>query len=560
MWMYSHCNGMDIYSRYLDVSLYRDKPHSTGIFAKVCNGRFGHYLKDRLEIQRIPYDLSITDMIVKRALIPDLFVELPSEYFVSWDNYPLTGGSEMPENLIPADYNSISILTQGDWSLESLLHPYDEDLKSDFVDRFSGKVPRTLKIQEHPNGDYFRPYEAYFSYWKSYIFVEALDGYEHIDKFLSWETGREILISRFAVVSQQWEENYKDVFTRLSFYRTAKTILTLWEAPRISITYKELSEFIQKVTNCNSELLEQDMEKLLILFGNWKKRQKEGRRYYPQAIELLRQDIYFLLEWLCTLNRKPQKVYFEKWSYNTEPHDIWVQLKEVISYEEFELERRFVRYVPGYAENLKKEIYITDVKSVYARLAEYESFWPWIRAFSDLHDQLVHTSSKRPLVFKQSRILDHLLVLAIRTEILIRAFFRKVAQLEENRDLRLVFNQFSIKLPEKSRERSILCAVADKKTWRQTELSGKPDEIFGNIDLIPRKKKWNKSQHHIFLSILRFVTARNYFAHHSFKDGTLNNQVEDLPGQILVSCLKSVIYMDYIVQKIVSKSGGKSIK
>ena len=212
--------------------------------------------------------------------------------------------------MIPADYNSISILTRGDWSLESLLHPYDEELKSDFVDRFSGEVPRTLKIQEHPNGDYFRPYEAYFSYWKSYIFAEALDGYEHIDKFLSWETGREILISRFAVVSQQWEEEYKDVFTRLSFYRTAKTILTLWKDPRLSTTYKELSEFIQKVTDCNSELLEQDMEKLLILFGHWEKRQKEGRRYYPQAIELLRQDIYFLLEWLCTLNRKPQKSLF----------------------------------------------------------------------------------------------------------------------------------------------------------------------------------------------------------------------------------------------------------
>lgn len=554
MWMYSHCNGMDLYSRYLNVGLYRDTPLAIGSSAKVCHGWFGQYLKDRLEIQRIPYGLSIEDMIVKRALIPDLFVELPSEYFL------LSEDSEMSEALKHADYHRVEISTQGDWSLESLLHPYDGERERDFVDRFSKKIPRTLKKEKHPNGDAFRAYEAYFSYWKSYVFVEALDGYDNIDEFLSWKTGREILISRFTDVSQQWEENYKNVFTRLSFYRTAKTILTLWEAPRISITYQELSEFIQKVTDCNSELLEQDMEKLLILFGDWKKRQKEGRRYYPQAIELLRQDIYLLLEWLCTLNRKPQKVYFEKWSYDIEPHDIWVQLKEVISYEEFELERRFIRNVPIYTEILKTEGYITDVENVYARLAEHESFWPWIRAFSDLHDQLKHTSPKRPLIFKQSRVLDHLLVFAIRTEILIREFFRTATQLEENRDLRLVFNQFSIKLPEKSRERSILCAVVDKKTWRQTELSGKPDEIFGNIDRIPQKKKWNKSQHHIFLSILRFVTARNYFAHHSFKDGTLNNQVEDLPGQILVSCLKSVIYMDYIVQKIVSKSGGKSIK
>ena len=59
----------------------------------------------------------------------------------------------------------------------------------------------------------------------------------------------------------------------------------LGRVSRLSIIYKELSEFIQKVTDCNPELLEQDMEKLLILFGHWENRQKERRRHYPQAIE-----------------------------------------------------------------------------------------------------------------------------------------------------------------------------------------------------------------------------------------------------------------------------------
>ena len=57
--------------------------------AEVCRGRFGRYLKERLKIQRIPYDLSIADMIVERMLIPDLFVWLPSEYFTSWSNFPI---------------------------------------------------------------------------------------------------------------------------------------------------------------------------------------------------------------------------------------------------------------------------------------------------------------------------------------------------------------------------------------------------------------------------------------------------------------------------------------
>ena len=227
------------------------------------------------------------------------------------------------------------IINQGDWSLESLLHPYDkEDLKKDFVDRFSEEVPQIIKEEMHPNGLYFRPYEAYFSYWKSYIFVEALDGYEDIEKFLSWEAGQSVLISRFIDVSQRWEENYKDTFTRLSFYRTAKTILAPCKNSHPPITCKEVSYFIQKVTNCNPELLEQDIEKLLILFRYSMKQLKEGRRYYPQAIELLRQDIYFLLEWLCNLTGTSEEVYFEKWSYRvTWDMQPWVQLKEVISYE-----------------------------------------------------------------------------------------------------------------------------------------------------------------------------------------------------------------------------------
>lgn len=136
---------------------------------------------------------------------------------------------------------------------------------------------------------------------------------------------------------------------------------------------------------------------------------------------------------------------------------------------------------------------------------------------------------------------------------MIRTFFIKADQSEEPWKLQDVFKQFSKKLSERSKERIILGEVSARENWNKTKLSGKPDEIFGNIDQISRKKKWTKFQHHIFLSLLRFVTARNYFAHHSFKDGTLNYHVEKLTEQILTSCLESVIYMDFVVQEIVSK-------
>ena len=49
MWMYCNYNGMDQYSRYLNVSLYMDTSRSTRSSAEVCRGRFGRYLKGKIE-------------------------------------------------------------------------------------------------------------------------------------------------------------------------------------------------------------------------------------------------------------------------------------------------------------------------------------------------------------------------------------------------------------------------------------------------------------------------------------------------------------------------------
>ena len=182
-------------------------------------------------------------------------------------------------------------------------------------------------------------------------------------------------------------------------------------------------------------------------------------------------------------------------------------------------------------------------------LAKHESFWPWIRAFTDLHGSL---NPGVPISFRQVRVLDYLLVITVRTEVLIRSIFRTSFVEEDQRDFRLVFNQFSQRFPESSPERRVLGTVADQENWKHTELSGKPDDIFGNIDTLVPKQNWSKSMHHIFTSILRFVTARNYFVHHSFKDESLNNQVSDLARKVLMSCVETAVYIDSITHQHVT--------
>ena len=51
-------------------------------------------------------------------------------------------------------------------------------------------------------------------------------------------------------------------------------------------------------------------------------------------------------------------------------------------------------------------------------------------------------------------------------------------------------------------------------------------------------------------SILSFVTARNYAAHHFCRDDELNNFIDDQPCQIFYSCIASIVFIDTIVQEI----------
>ena len=114
--------------------------------------------------------------------------------------------------------------------MEDILHPYDKDeWKTKFIDNFASAVPSKLTYGRHSNGHNFVPYEAYFNYWKGYIFVEALDGFEDIENFVTQQVGRAAVVARFTDVSAQWEENYRATFSRVSFYRTAVTILTHWK-------------------------------------------------------------------------------------------------------------------------------------------------------------------------------------------------------------------------------------------------------------------------------------------------------------------------------------------
>lgn len=101
-------NDADKYCRYLDAQLFLPPTMNN-----VADGRFEHYLQNMLGITRLPYRISLVDLIKEKVVEPDLFVHLPREYFFNYENFPECPAKFVPslnEELVTAGYHSVYIV------------------------------------------------------------------------------------------------------------------------------------------------------------------------------------------------------------------------------------------------------------------------------------------------------------------------------------------------------------------------------------------------------------------------------------------------------------------
>ena len=326
-------------------------------------------------------------------------------------------------------FSSLSHSNKG-WDHESFLHPYDVLNSKAWRCK---TVPSVFKPEECSDGFKRIPYEAYFRYWRIYIFAEALsDGYDRISRFLPPDEGIERLEERFQETNDHWEKTYKDAFDRLSYYQAAKAMLHTHKTPKRSVSEQENAqylsalEFIQQKLSYTYDMMEEDIETLLGLFHTWEYIAKEEPKYYTQGLVLLRQDVYDLTKWLAIATNSTRDECFERrngWRHYSGTN----YLKHVVCFERFDLERVFAKYTVELSNKKAEKILKTDreqVKVLFDRLSglsDYNSsFGSWVRILSDLQGQLGGTSTKNPISFKETRIVDYLRNFAITTEALIR--------------------------------------------------------------------------------------------------------------------------------------------
>lgn len=411
-----------------------------------------------------------------------------------------------------------------------------------FVQRFKAEIPNRLKPVRSDRNRSFLPFEAYYAYWRCYALAEALTGYLDIETFLGRRRGVPYLFERIAIIDAKFKEKYGDTFSRLSMYRTGASIIHSGHS-KTNLTYQEIGHFFLKKNAATIETLESDLEKLLTLFSRWHEQiERNGRRNLEKPLELLRQDVYHIFEWLCTTTDKGEMYYFDKWSYKNRCANLWAQLQDVISYEAFELKKAFLRSIKFYCKEIQDFGYASNLDDVYERLCEISSFSPWMRSFADLHKSI---NRKGILDFKQPRILDYLIIMTTRTEIVIRSLFTQYSCKEAPSEMSKLFSELAIAVRSKSGAKTLGCLHND---WHKTKLNDKPDEIFEKVDAITDKNGWSSESMYFYKQILRFVTSRNYFAHHSYKDKIINSRNGMVTAAVLKSCVQSLVYLDAILQ------------
>ena len=525
-------------------------------------GHFGQYLKEQFGIEKLPYGITIVEMLERRMIKPDLLIKFPKNA-----NGKRFSDFYSEEILFPSLLHS----NKG-WDPESFLHPCD---LLNFKAWRRKTVPSVFMPEEYSDRVKRIPYEAYFRYWRIYIFAEALsDGYDRIDRFLLYaDEGIGRLEERFQKTNDHWEKTYKDAFDRLSYYQAAKAMLHTQKALKRPVSEQENTQYLsalefiqQEKLSYTSDMMEEDIATLLELFHTWEYKSKEEPKYYMQGLVLLRQDIYDLTKWLAIATNSTWDECFERqngWRHYSEANS----LKHVVRFERFDLEKVFAKYTVELSNKKAKKILKTDrekVKYLFDRLSEYSSFGSWVRILSDLQGQLGGTSTKNPISFKETRIVDYLRNFASTTEALVRQIAVDIEHQTNRLSLLKVFKRLQDKYGEcknptyrDALETVIKELDKDKKVnitdlHDIDDLTKKNESIFSkvnsNYQIVPGSNDVQKQ--FAVHSILSFVTARNYAAHHFCRDDELNNPRDDQSCQIFCSCIASIVFIDTIVQEI----------
>lgn len=518
-------NRSDVYCRYLNIDLPLLPRSST------YNGRFGDELK-KLGMENFPYGIHPSELVFRGILKPALYVELPREFFENWKNFPECPRNGDEDIASTAGMYKLELLPQTYIELREFIHPYDGELHQTFVQKYRAEVPEHFLEHLHSNCSKYIAAEAYLPYWHTYALANSFYSHRHATILLSAEDGKERVLEIIGHSTKRFCDKYATAFDRISWYKTIVTGLQFNES---SHTLGDAFSLAQDYSEVTGDVLKKDLNLLLELDAEWANQIKQhGYLVLNNARKNLSKDIYLIYEQLRLLS-VPAKSIFEEFQ-PSDRHTTMTPLHEVLDDEYYIFRQSFVSYGNFYCTEIEKWGYECS-DSVFDALIQIPGFDAWMRAFHDLHHTL-NAQNSQPATFKQDRIVDALIVMSVRTEVVLREMFRPILQEQSDETIVNFLKKVAIQLPEKEKKVLETCC---SETNKRTKLNKRPSEMFAEIDdFLPQK--WQKNNIHFLHATLKFITARNYFAHHAYKDDELNRGTSKLASEVLQSLLATLLF------------------
>ena len=290
------------------------------------------------------------------------------------------------------------------------------------------------------------------------------------------------------------------------------------------------------------ERLEQAIkDQFLVLAQDWKWANERNCRWVGPAWEMLRRDIYFAVEWLCLLTGKTLDDYLDLWQYTHFGQARWATLKSVLPFEYYTDREYFLRQAPHYLSDfntrlpkhnsLEGERLAAATKRISSRNRHFNSFRS---SFRKLHHELSSQPKQTGCIdFRNRSPLDYYLLLAIRAETCFRSELEANGRLGDNGSLEFYMRELAkeIGLDGKSP------ASFESHHKKFTNLRKMPPNFIEDISEL--RQTDNCSSLPIGQAMLCCLAARNYFAHHDYRDEALLNEKSSgfLLGGVLLGVL-----------------------
>lgn len=415
-----------------------------GTRANGVGSRFGDLLK-KLGVT-LGSEVDLSDLVGAGWILPVLRVPLPKAAFEAWHDYPLTSMTGR-ENCPAVDRWALTLYAATTSTRYSVggdfwLHPLDDDewevgweARRHAIDPAD---PSLLppSFQHARCNQEITPWLDYFAYWQALQVIEVVDAitcrFTAAQAEPPTEESLRLHVARAHAqarrVADKWSKR-RDSFNRLSVVRTVFGAgANLEQLPDYTAALGKAAAHF----GFDQQQLRGDLrDTLLVLWEDWSFGSQPRLQRYPEAAELLRQEVQYTVEAIRLLGGKVD--FFDPYWFDGRQRNEWANLISALPLEREQARETFAEEAPLYlrdaADRLPAELSVGehDLRQLLSKHWDNNrSLRRLVLAFHRLQCELrpQRLTAEEKTVRNAERI-EQLLILALHAERVLSSMYRE---------------------------------------------------------------------------------------------------------------------------------------